>query len=57
MLEDAAVRLFDDPITVFVVAVLIVSIFLQIRETRRLRKRMNELTYEVSELKMLIMTS
>jgi hypothetical protein len=55
MLE-GALWLFDDLI-VLVTAVLIVSIFLQLREMRRLQKKVNELTYRVSELKMLIMTS
>ncbi len=47
---------FDDPIIVFVAAVLIVSIFLMLSEIRRLHKKMNGLTYQMSELKMLIRT-
>ena len=55
MIQSAA-WLFHDPINVSVAAVLIATIFLQLREIRRLHKQMNELMYRVSELKMLIST-
>ena len=56
MFQSIASLLWDDPIIVLVAAVLIVTIFLQLRETRLLRKKVNDLTYQVSELKMLIRT-
>ena len=56
MLQSIASLLLDDPIIVLVAAVLIVMIFLQLRETRLLHKKVNDLTYQMSELKVLIKT-
>jgi hypothetical protein len=56
MLQSIASLLVDDPIAVLVAAVLIGTVFLQLRETRLLRKKVNDLTYQVSELKMLVRT-
>ncbi len=56
MLQSIASLLLDDSIIVLVAAVLIVTIFLQLRETRLLHRKVNDLTYQVSELKVLIKT-
>jgi hypothetical protein len=50
------VWLFDDPIADLVTAGILVSVVLHHREMRLLQQRMNELSFQVSELKILIKT-
>jgi hypothetical protein len=55
MLE-GVLSLFDNPIADLVTAGILVSIFLHHREMRVLQKRMDELSFQVSDLKILIAT-
>ena len=48
--------LFDDPIADLVTVGILVSIVLHHREMRVLQKRMDELSFQVSDLKILIAT-
>ena len=53
---NAIVWLFDDPIADLVTVGIFVSVVLHHREMRLLQQRMNELSFQVSELKILIKT-
>jgi hypothetical protein len=48
--------LFDDPIADLVTVGILVSIFLHHREMRVLQKRMDELSFQASDLKILVAT-
>ena len=51
------ISLFDDPISDLLLAGMFVLVALQHREIRLLRHKSNELVNQMSELKMLIITS